>query len=327
MIIRKSRWTMYVLGMLWGILIFGAASAPLRAEPQQPGPKPLRMLVLGDKLALQLGRGVEDLFAGKAVIAQTVSLSQGTGALSSADWPFVLPKGIRAGSEADFILVMVGAGTPVPNEGEEANEEFWSKARLQTENRVAAIAEILKEADLPYVWVGIPPSSDAALTEFVAETNNVIRKQMTTLGIYADIGSGFVGDANHYVWMGPDIEGRIVRLREVDGGFTQAGARKAALLMTGELRQASEVGQAAKPYRGIVGLTELAKKLDWCQLRQCFSGPVLPLTGQKATGEEELLTSPPQLDGASVTARAYRDGIVAPARSGRTDDQRWRSVQ
>ena len=325
--IANRPWAMRVLTALLGLSALWVAAVPLHAEPQQPGQKPLRMLVLGDKLALEIGRGMEDLFAGKAVIAQTVSLSQGTGALSAADWPLVLPKAIRTGSDVDFVLVMVGAGTPLPGEGEAADEEFLGKVRAQTESRITAIADMLKEADLPYVWVGSPPPSDAALVESTTRTNTAIRERISPLGIYVDIGSGFVDDTKRFVWMGLDIGGRIVRLREVDGGFTQAGARKAAFLTTGELRQPSDATQAVKPYRAISNLVELAKKLDLCQLRQCFTGPVLPLSGLKGVSEEELLTVPPQLDGASVTARVFHEGIVAPARPGRTDDLRWRSTQ
>ena len=72
----------------------------------------------------------------------------------------------------------------------------------------------------------------------VLSLNETVRAAVQSAGgAFVDIWAGFVDDKNAYVASGPDVDGKVTRLRASNGvNFTEAGGRKAAHFAEAELK-------------------------------------------------------------------------------------------
>lgn len=105
--------------------------------------------------------------------------------------------------------------------------------------RVDEMIAVLKTANVPVLWVGVPAVRGTKSTSDLQYLNDVVRPRVEKAGlIYVNVWDGFVDERNNYMQRGPDVDGQIRQLRTSDGvHFTRFGARKLAHYVERDLRR------------------------------------------------------------------------------------------
>jgi hypothetical protein len=200
----------------------------------------------------------------------------------------------------------------------EFQSEEWQAAYIR---RIDATMAALKSANVPVIWVGLPPQRNPRQAADAVFLNELYRARAERAGItFVDVWDGFVDEAGRYVLQGPDVEGQIRRLRSGDGiYFTRAGARKLAHyvereilrnLLNREMPVALPVPEPALPQQG-----KSARPLV---------GPVIPLTATIGGGTELLGGGSRQTTGFdALTSRVLVRGEAISAPAGRADNFVW----
>jgi hypothetical protein len=218
---------------------------------------------------------------------------------------------------------------PEPQRGRTSGTHEYRSERWEQlySKKIDDMIAVLKSANVPVLWVGLPSIRGARSTSDAQYLNELYRAAADRAGImYVDVWDGFVDEQGRYTTRGPDVEGQIRALRAPDGvHFTKHGARKIAHYVERELRRvltapmpvaltapADTQPQVQKPVPGAPA-TPAARPL---------AGPVLFLASPPH--EEELLGSPtarPKID--EQAARVLVKGEVTEASAGRADDFSW----
>jgi uncharacterized protein len=325
--------------------------APPRARVARPRPQPdakpevtyvepaMHVAVFGDQLAESVADGLEAAFEDvDDILVVQDTKTEGAIARPGQDWPKIIQDFLEEDKKVAFVVLMFGANERQPiEEAEVSHEPFSGRWTELYRHRLEAVFRILNERRVPFVWVGAPPMKDDRFSADVLSLNERVRAAVQSAGgAFVDIWAGFVDDKNAYVASGPDVDGKVTRLRASNGvNFTEAGGRKAAHFAEAELKRliAARAGTStANPAPGTPG-TEAATPAEGVASASVPSGPpkpkpvegpVLPLTNPplKAPGAT-LATGSIPLEGDPVVSRALRDGIAPPARPGRADEFRW----
>ncbi len=284
------------------------------------------VLVVGDFLAGSMADGLVAAFAESPDI-RVVEKSNGSSGIvrdDFYDWQTALPELLDT-SKPSAVVVMIGANDrqdfrttdpPLVRRTEE-----WAK---EYEKRVASLARLVTERNIPLVWVGVPAFQSPRMTSDMLAFNDIYRRVVTDAGgTYVDIWDGFVNEAGAYVTSGPDINGQPARLRASDGiNVTKAGRRKIAFYAEKPLTKA--LGNLESPVLGALGPENLpALKLD------PSGAPVIDRTNPIAFGDPELdggtellgADVEADLSGGNTTVKTLTvDGLAGPAKPGRADE-------
>ena len=105
--------------------------------------------------------------------------------------------------------------------------------------RVDEMVAVLKTANVPVLWVGVPAVRGTKSTSDLQYLNDIVRPHVEKAGlIYVNVWDGFVDERNNFMQRGPDVDGQIRQLRTSDGvHFTRFGARKLAHYVERDLRR------------------------------------------------------------------------------------------
>lgn len=213
-----------------------------------------------------------------------------------------------------------GRAAPPPSGPMEFQSEAWQVAYVQ---KIDATIAALKSANVPVLWVGLPPQRVARQSADAVYLNELYRTRAERAGIvYVDIWDGFVDEAGRYVVQGPDFEGQTRRLRSGDGlFFTLAGARKLAHFIEREILRSLHSTQTPialptpEPAVQQPGRPGTARPL---------AGPVIPLTVTMGGGNELLGGAPTRSSGTDPLAtRVLVRGEPVTAPAGRADNFVW----
>jgi hypothetical protein len=328
---------------------------PPVAVARQEKPKPqatTQILVFGDSLASALGLGIDAIYEDSEDVG-VVRKTRTEGGLvrGDVDWAKVVKDSLDSGQKGAVAVVMLGANDRQPiRVGGKTLEPLSDEWQQAYRSRVEALLAVLKERNLPVVWVGLPPMKSEKVSEDLIAINDILREAVErTGGAYVDIWPGFVDEDNHYTPTGPDVDGQPARLRAEDGvAFTAAGARKIAHFANEEIKRivgtgtspetpavAAIPGQPA-PLEGEAPTTEtLAPLEDGLPTPEPAAvpvlpvkpeiGPVLPLTASATSPGGALVAKPPRLDGDKgyPIRKALREGAPPTPQPGRADDYTW----
>ena len=332
----------------------GSATSPLpsRGYLGQPRDK-WNVFVLGDMLAegvwSGLGRNVGDSpfnFNGR------FKEDSGLARPEFYNWEKALPK-ILESNEVDVAVVIVGTNDGRPIRAADGSGAIpfgtpeWRQAYAAAVDRFIAI---LKTADIPVYWLGVPPMGSSAHDAAVKFVNEVQRERAAANGIrFLDFRKLFSGDDDGFAATGVDDEGDVQRLRSRDGvTFLRAGNTKAALAVLAALNDDAAVANGEK------AVAEAPMPSQTGGLPTA-AGPVPsgPQFGSITAGGDVRLVAPedlPQKGLASVArgdesrnsalegvksklgpgtaaANLYSDGVWPEARPGRIDDFTWSNRQ
>ncbi len=114
--------------------------------------------------------------------------------------------------------------------------EGW---REQYGARVDRITRMLRGQSVMVYWIGLPIMRSEDWNEDVNEMNTLFRERVTANGgRFIDIYADTADETGEFVYRGPDVTGKVVRLRDGDGiDFTSAGYRKVAFYVERQLRR------------------------------------------------------------------------------------------
>lgn len=245
-----------MLRALLALVLSAALLAPPPARAQEQGlggsfitPFPdndiYQVQVIGDWLADGLLNGLVQVFtAGPGVnIARKRYDLPG---LMRSDAPNDLAQMETSfGTDPSHIaIVMVGAQDRYSlnrRRSADAADDQW---RTEYAARVDRLIKLLKRNNRAVYWVGLPNMRRWQDNERAQKMNDVIRERAYLNGArYIDAYASFVDESGGYSDWGPDVTGKIRRLRDTDGvHFTEAGYLKLAHFVERELKR--DIAQA-----------------------------------------------------------------------------------
>ena len=220
---------------------------PASAQDQGPGGSFITPFPDNDIYQVQL---VGDWLA-EGLMTGLVEALTGSPGVNLSRKRYDLPGLMRTDSEGDFAqleqtfgtdpsniaIVMVGAQDRYSlNRKRSENNDEW---RNEYGARVDKLMKILKKGNRAVYWVGLPNMRRWQDNERAQLMNDVIRDRAYLNGVrYIDAYASFIDESGGYSDWGPDITGKIRRLRDTDGvHFTDAGYVKLAHFVERELKR------------------------------------------------------------------------------------------
>ncbi len=143
-----------------------------------------------------------------------------------------------ASDPSNVVIVMLGAQDRYSLGSRRAaagNEEM----RKEYASRVDRLMKILKKGGRGVYWVGLPNMRRWQDNDRAQFMNDIFRERAYLNGVrYIDSYASFIDEGGGYSDYGPDVTGKVRRLRDTDGvHFTDAGYRKLAHFVERELRR------------------------------------------------------------------------------------------
>ncbi len=190
------------------------------------------VLVVGDFYAGGLAKGLKRSFSqtpGVKIVGKS-SGSSGFVRTDYYDWTGIIG-GLSDELKPSVVVVMIGTNDRqlmrIDGKKLQKRTEEWDaayKARLEK------FARTVREKKVPLVWVGLPPVRFKNMNRDFLFFNEIYREKVEKFGgQYIDVWDGFSNDEGNFAQSGPDVNGRIVRLRNRDGiNVTKAGQDKLA---------------------------------------------------------------------------------------------------
>jgi hypothetical protein len=289
-------------------------------------PPPFAIAVIGDTLGQQLADGLDEAYADRPDIRILHKGKESSGLVRDDfyDWPKAARELAAGGEKIDAVVVMIGSNDrQAIHEGSETLETLSPRWRERYAARVDAIRAIFRDKKIPLVWVGVPVTKNEHFSADMAKLNDIYRdRALLDSAPFVDIWEAFADERNQYQAFGPDINGRIVKLRSGDGvHFTDVGARKVAHFVEGEIKRIHEAAhqpaapEAATPAEGAPGQETPAAAAT----PVIVAPPGVSLPAATPTLPERPDIGPVQ----SLNAAAVADGDLArPAKPAPADDPR-----
>ncbi len=332
--------------LLAAFLAFPAPAWAARGAPSEA--RPFTVAVLGDGFGEVLAEGLRMNFAGQTDVAIVNKAHAPFGLSQDAqfDWTVAARNLFASQTPPDAAVVMLGANDTQPLREGQTTVAFGSPRWTELYgDRVQALAALFRDKGVPLTWVGLPVTGDATLSGDFSAINEVVRDRAAKGGAsYVDSWDAFVDENGQYSQTGPDLNGRVAKLRLSDGlDFTRVGARKLASFVEPDLRQDRETA-AAPPDPADVTVPAQPEALDIdinAQIRREAGLPAISAPGESArpAGPVIALTAPalaqdgrlvertrgPDLAeiGGTLAQRTLVQGQPVQPKPGRMDDFAW----
>ena len=247
--------------------------------------------VVGDWLADGLMGGLGEAFAtGPGVVVSKKRYDLPALMLNRTDGDLAALEQAFANDPSHIAIVMLGAQDrynvgPRLASGQQGN---W---RNDYAARVDRVMKTLRKGGRAVYWVGLPNMRRWQDNERAQLMNDVFRERAYLNGVrYIDAYASFIDEGGGYSDYGPDVTGKVARLRDTDGvHFTDIGYRKLAHFVERELRRdiAQAKDERAVPLAG--DASEQARvNPDRARLKADAAPgtPGAPAPGQKAKPKE-----------------------------------------
>ena len=211
----------------------GGGPVPTIPTTLPPNPKlptaanPLRVLIVGDSIGLDMGGPLQSDLAGTGVVNAALDARESTG-LTRPDyfnWPAELTSDLKV-AQPHVVVVMIGAndaqdflGPPdVPYTSPAWNTDY--------SQRVAQFMQVAQSGGATVVWVGMPPMQNPGLSAQMSDIDAVAEHQaalarppVTFLSTLKVLGTAQGG----YTAFVTNAAGQIVDVRAPDGTHLTAG--------------------------------------------------------------------------------------------------------
>lgn len=220
-----------------------AAKKDKTLKPEDPNaPPPFQVAVIGDSLGQMLADGLDEAYSDRSDIRILHKAKDSTGLVRDDyfDWPKAARDLLASGEKIDMAVMMIGSNDrQAIHEGSETIETLSPRWRERYTQRVESIRAAFREKKIPLVWVGLPVTKNEHFAADMAKFNDIYRQAAAQdSSAFIDIWEAFADERNQYQAFGPDINGRIVKLRSADGvHFTDVGARKLAHFVESEIKR------------------------------------------------------------------------------------------
>ncbi|WP_148210667.1 GDSL-type esterase/lipase family protein [Beijerinckia indica] len=231
---------------------------PIATAPSPPKPSvPVRyrVAVVGDGLGQALAQGLAEALADRPDIAILRKTRDSTGLVREDfyNWQQAAQdlltaseletKDGAASQKIDYAVILIGSNDRQSLSEDDKTYDLLSEPWQEAYGRrIESMAEAFHAHHVPLLWVGLPiVKSDKLAVDFSA-FNTLYEDMAGKAGaIFVDVWEAFADEKGDYRAFGPGIDGQITRLRTSEGlYFTEAGARKLAHFVEGEIRRAYE---------------------------------------------------------------------------------------
>lgn len=342
-----------MLRLLLSTLLCCLSASGFAAANRRDPPKaaPFTVVVLGDGFGEVLADGLRMNLASQAEV-QVLNRTHAPYGLSDEPafaWPIAIQNLFAGQGGINAAAMMLGVDDVKPlRAGTETVAPGTPRWTVLYGDRVQAVADLFRKKGLPLTWVGLPITGDDDLSARFSALNEITRDRAVKGGAsYVDSWDAFVNDEGKYSQVGPDLNGRIVKLRTADGlDFTRAGARKLASFVEPDLRQDREKAKAPADAGAVVvpdqpealdidinaqirreaGLAALPSSGSPVDARGGPAGPVVNLNAPATSADGRLVertgSTPANLNG-TTAERALVQGQPVQPRPGRMDDFTW----
>ena len=238
----------FAAAVLSVLALFGAMPATLPAAAQDAGlggsfitPFPqndtYQVQVIGDWLADGLLGGLTEAFATSPAGAQFARKRYDLSGLRRQRDIDELGQAM-ANDPSHVAIVMLGVNDRY-SLGSRRNSKADEEWRAEYGARVDQAMKSLKKGGRAVYWVGLPNMRRSQDNERAQMMNDIYRERAYLNGVrYIDAHASFIDEGGGYSDYGPDVTGKIRRLRYSDGiHFTEAGYRKLAHFVERELKR------------------------------------------------------------------------------------------
>lgn len=234
--------------ILCALLLCAAFSLPAFAQtariarsyiPAFPEGDQYKLLVLGDSLGQGIGVGLEQAFEEDGRIAVRREVKYGA--------VFTRPGRRSWLKVVDNVLAQEKIHMAVIMSGPYERQSIYYKGRRLTigspewrqivSTQIDKLTKYLKKKNIAVYWVGLPVMRSPNIQDTMQLLNDIYRQRAFINGVkYIDTWNGFVDQFSRYTAYGPDITGKVKRLRTDDGiHFTGRGNRKLAHFVEKEI--------------------------------------------------------------------------------------------
>jgi hypothetical protein len=194
-------------------------AAPVLHRPTKSDP--LRVLIVGDSLAIGLGTAMASTLSKTGVfkVNMDARISTGLSRLDAFNWPAQIKFDMEK-FRPDVVAIMLGANDPQSvvsaNSSVHYGTKDWVNAYRQ---RVAYVMDEVTVTGRPLVWVGIPICESASFTALMQRQNNIYSSEAAKHPGVTFVSSWelFQNSAGHYSAYLPDSSGKQVLMRAPDG--------------------------------------------------------------------------------------------------------------
>jgi hypothetical protein len=211
-----------------------------------PNPKlptaatPLRVLIVGDSIGLDMGGALQSDLAGTGVVNAGLDGRESTG-LTRPDyfnWPAELTTDIKA-DNPQVVVVMIGANDAQDFLGPPDTpyaSPAWNGLYAQ---RVAQFMQIAGSTGALVIWVGMPPMQNPGLSAQMADLNTLVKQQAAAAKppvVFIDTTKSLGTPTGGYTAFTTNAAGQIVNTRTPDGThLTPGGGQLVAQQVIAEL--------------------------------------------------------------------------------------------
>jgi lysophospholipase L1-like esterase len=189
---------------------------------------PLRVLILGDSLGIDMGGPLQNDLANTGVVQATLDARESTG-LTRPDyfnWPAELQADL-ATARPQIVVIMMGANDPQDFPGPPDipfTSPMWN---VMYADRVAEFMKLAQSGGATVIWVGMPPMQNSALSSKMSDVDAVDQQQAAKLTPAVDFISSWTLLGTTQGTYAPFItngSGQVVNVRTPDGiHLTPAG--------------------------------------------------------------------------------------------------------
>ncbi len=278
--------------------------SPAAGAPYIPVAKErYRLFVFGDKMATGLLAGLWRVLKDDPGFVAKGRFNAGSGLarVRYYDWPRAISQVLQS-RPVDIGVVLLGIndvrdifvhGRRIPFGSEEWKSIYAS--------RVDAVIQAFRNNNVALYWVGLPPVRDARLDAGARLINDLLRARTTAHGVrFIDIRKHFAGPDGGFVFEGPDVTGRKVRLRARNGiHFIRPGNTKLAKIVMDVIRQDVEAARGTQASPGLAGLPQSDK----------------PFVGKAGPDGQPIFVPPFRLPGANVVYLAKHNDMTRVVRN------------
>ena len=259
-----------------------------------------KIYVFGDSLADGIWSGLFRAFRRDASIQLLNKSKAGTGFVREKkyDWNLAVAK-ISRTEKFDIAIAMFGASDRQAVRIKGRTYSIGSKEwRAEYGRRVDRFIKILKQKNIALYWVGLPIMKSSGANRVMQIINQIVREKVYLNGVkYIDTWNGFTDQDGGYSQSGPDLAGRVTRLRMNDGvRFTPAGYSKLGHYVEREIKRDISVAKAERSIPLAGGFDEQRR-----------------IVIRKKARRVQLIKAPSQQTGA-VSRRAIQPVRIRPRR-------------
>jgi hypothetical protein len=272
--------------------------------------------VVGDWLAEGLMAGLGEAFStGPGVVVSKKRYDLPALILNRTDSDLNALEQAFANDPSHIAIVMLGAQDRY-NVGPRQASGQQGDWRNEYGARVDRVMKILRKGGRAVYWVGLPNMRRWQDNERAQLMNDVFRERAYLNGVrYIDAYASFIDEGGGYSDYGPDITGKVARLRDTDGvHFTDIGYRKLAHFVERDLRR--DLAQA-KDERAVPLAGDDAEQARVNPDRARLKAEAAPApAGQKPKPKEASAVPPPDETGREQKAETGKVDIKVAAPGG-----------